>query len=88
MLRESVDDGCASFEAIGLVLGVTRQRVQQLEQAALIKVRVAMALESMLGPKLAAPVLASLRGKSVQAFRDAYKTAKESMCTSSAPTSA
>lgn len=71
------EDGL-TLDAIGVALGCSRERVRQLETQALLKLRLAFSLEEMLGPKRAAPLLAKLRGKSLGAFRDAYRAVKES----------
>jgi hypothetical protein len=60
-------------EHVAAALGVTRQRVEQIEEVALEKVGVAFEIEGRLGHIAAVPVLTGLRGQPLSAFRQALE---------------
>jgi hypothetical protein len=57
-------------------LGVTYQRVEQIERVALEKVRIALELEEMLGGRVGL-VFVRLRGRNVGDFRAALAAVRE-----------
>jgi hypothetical protein len=65
-----------TLEEIGRVLGLSRERVRQLEAVAMRKPRIAAALQERLGGA-SRPVLAALQGKPLAHFEDAWKEAKQ-----------
>jgi len=66
-LRES------SLDEVAEVVGVSRERVRQIEEVALEKVRLGLAIEEQLGVVRAAPILAQLRGADLRCFRSALR---------------
>jgi hypothetical protein len=63
-------------ELIAAELGVTRQRVEQIENVALEKFRIGLELEEMLGGR-AEPVFTRLRGRHLGEFRRALQEVQE-----------
>ena len=58
-------------------LGLTRQRVQQIEHVALEKIRIGFELEARLGVRKAVLVLAALRGAPLREFEAALHETKD-----------
>ena len=70
------DDGCLTLTEVAAIVGVSRERVRQIEAVALRKMRIGLRLRQLLGPRRAQPVLDRLRGRGISDFKRALRTAK------------
>jgi Sigma-70, region 4 len=74
------DDDGATLDAISMEIGVSRERVRQIEAVALRKVRAAMAIRDQLGAQRAHAIWDELRGRPVGDFERALREAREATC--------
>lgn len=77
MIRRTFDEerDLVSHEQIGIAMRLPRERVRQIEQQALVKIRIGFALTELLGRARADVVFEGLRGRGLREWRDALHRA-------------
>ncbi|MDB4989906.1 MAG: hypothetical protein JWN04_5084 [Myxococcaceae bacterium] len=77
VLQHACEEDGATHDAISAVIGVSRERVRQIEKQASLKFRIGILLFEELGKRRGIPVVESLKHKPLSAYRQALRAARE-----------